>query len=123
MVERQTLMGAQVGDLRLAPPANRTTSQIHEQSIARADGLNSDHWRSLPDYLTGNDGKTWVEDGIDGARLVREPDGDVPAMGGCLLTQIVAQHHIQPVVTQSPGDLLRRGRVIIVGSQPPCNRR
>ena len=79
--------------------------------------------RSQPDYLTGNDGKTWVEDGIDGARLVREEDGDVPASEGCWLAQIMTQHHIQTIVSQRPGDLLGRCRIIIVVPQSPFNRR
>ncbi len=42
---------------------------------------------------------------------------------GRFLAQIMAQHHIQPIVSQCPGDLLHGSRVIRITPQPPFNRR
>jgi hypothetical protein len=60
---------------------------------------------------------------LDGARLVRKEDGDVPASEGYSLAQIMPQHHIQSIVPQRPGNLLCRGRIITVAPQSPFNRR
>ncbi len=107
----------------LAPPARRTTSQfpLAQHSQSRRCQLGS--LTVSARLLAGNDGKTWVEDGKGGARVLREVDGGVPAPGGYSLAQIMSQHHIQPVVPQRPGDLLGRDRIILVALQSPFNRR
>ena len=116
MIEGQALIGAQLHDHLLLFRLVGQRRTPHEHSIARADGLSPATWREMTE-------KTWVEDDIDGARLVRKEDGDVPASEGCSLAQIVTQHHIQPIVPQRPGDPLRCRRVIIIVPQSPFNRR